>query len=198
MQEGKPDAKGKYYEFRGKCLPMTRENFNETAFTKPGGLGEEGLYHEGTRYLSCMLLEMERGRPFFLSSTVRDENDQLAVALTNPDLIRNGHYSAPALARSLGISQPTVSRCLTALRERGFSIRSIRDGNGWSYLVAAERSHAGWSAHEVAGASDGPGEATSRRPELTHPTVDRFRQWGPAVLYVGARLRLDPRVPLRR
>lgn len=26
---------------------------------KPGGLGEEGLYHEGMRYLSCLLLEME-------------------------------------------------------------------------------------------------------------------------------------------
>jgi hypothetical protein len=24
----------------------------------PGGLGEEGLYHEGTRYLSCLLLEL--------------------------------------------------------------------------------------------------------------------------------------------
>lgn len=43
-----------------------------------------------TRYLSCLLLELAGGRPFFLSSTVRDENDQLAVALTNPDLIRDG------------------------------------------------------------------------------------------------------------
>ena len=57
---------------------------------KPGGLGEEGLYHCGTRHLSCFLLEMEGGRPFFLSSNVRDENDQLAVALTNTDLLRNG------------------------------------------------------------------------------------------------------------
>jgi glycogen debranching enzyme len=67
--------------------------FDHYGDIKPGGLGEEGLYHEGTRYLSCLLLEMEGGRPFFLSSTVRDENDQLAVALTNPDLLREGQVS---------------------------------------------------------------------------------------------------------
>src|SRR5262245_46924210 len=62
---------------------------------KPGGLGEEGLYHEDTRYLSCLLLELEESRPFFLSSTVRDENDQLAVTLTNPDLCHGGEVRVP-------------------------------------------------------------------------------------------------------
>ncbi|HVO23920.1 MAG TPA: amylo-alpha-1,6-glucosidase [Candidatus Margulisiibacteriota bacterium] len=62
---------------------------------KSGGLGEEGLYHDGTRFLSCLLLELEGQRPFFLSSTVREENDQLAVALTNPDLLRNGELWLP-------------------------------------------------------------------------------------------------------
>ena len=57
---------------------------------KPGGLGEEGLYHDGTRFLSCLLLDLEGQRPFFLSSAIREENDQLAVALTNPDLLRQG------------------------------------------------------------------------------------------------------------
>src|SRR5215467_14171787 len=64
--------------------------FDHYGDIKPGGLGEEGLYHEGTRYLSCLLLELAGSRPFFLSSTVRDENDQLAVTLTNPDLLRDG------------------------------------------------------------------------------------------------------------
>ena len=62
---------------------------------RPGGLGEEGLYHDGTRFLSCFLLELEAQRPFFLSSTVREENDQLAVALTNPDLLRDGEVWLP-------------------------------------------------------------------------------------------------------
>jgi glycogen debranching enzyme len=69
--------------------------FDHYGDIKPGGLGEEGLYHEGTRYLSCWLLDLEGGRPFFLSSTVRDENDQLTVALTNPDLLQDGRIRVP-------------------------------------------------------------------------------------------------------
>lgn len=69
--------------------------FDHYGDIKPGGLGEEGLYYQGTRFLSCLVLELEGGRPFFLSSTVRDENDQLAVALTNPDLMHDGQLRLP-------------------------------------------------------------------------------------------------------
>src|SRR5262245_18089379 len=69
--------------------------FDHYGDIKPGGLGEEGLYHEDTRYLSCLVLELEGSRPFFLGSTVRDENDQLAVALTNPDLLHDGRVRVP-------------------------------------------------------------------------------------------------------
>ncbi|HJZ55348.1 MAG TPA: amylo-alpha-1,6-glucosidase [Gemmataceae bacterium] len=69
--------------------------FDHLGQIKPGGLGEEGLYHEGTRYLSCLLLELDGRRPFFLGSTVRDENDQLSVALTNPDEVRDGRVVVP-------------------------------------------------------------------------------------------------------
>jgi glycogen debranching enzyme len=69
--------------------------FDHYGDIQPGGLGEAGLYHEGTRFLSGLMLEMEGGRPFYLSSTVRDENDQLAVALTNPDLLRDGQVCIP-------------------------------------------------------------------------------------------------------
>src|SRR5271165_5008991 len=61
----------------------------------PGGLGEQGLYHQGTRYLSCLAMDLDDQPPFFLGSTVRDENDQLSVALTNPDRIRDGHIEVP-------------------------------------------------------------------------------------------------------
>jgi glycogen debranching enzyme len=69
--------------------------FDHYGDIKAGGLGEEGLYHDDARYLSCLLLQLEGSRPFFLSSTVRDENDQLAVALTNPDLLRDGGVRIP-------------------------------------------------------------------------------------------------------
>jgi N-terminal domain of (some) glycogen debranching enzymes len=73
----------------------TFADFDHYGDMKSGGLGEAGLYHEGTRYLCCLLLELEGGGPFFLGSSVRDENDQLAVTLTNPDLLRDGQVRLP-------------------------------------------------------------------------------------------------------
>ncbi len=64
--------------------------FDHFGDVKPTGLGEEGLYHEGTRYLSCLILALEHARPMFLSSTVRQDNEVLTVDLTNPDVSRGG------------------------------------------------------------------------------------------------------------
>jgi biotin operon repressor len=61
--------------------------------------------------------------------------NRLADMLT---LIRSGGESTPSLAEKLGISQPTVSRCLTALRERGYTIRSVKEDTGWSYELVSE------------------------------------------------------------
>jgi acyl-homoserine lactone acylase PvdQ len=36
---GHPQATGKFYMYKGKCLPMTHETFNETSNTKAGGAG---------------------------------------------------------------------------------------------------------------------------------------------------------------
>src|SRR5260370_13156608 len=60
-----------------------------------GGLGEQGLYHHGTRHLSRFRLDLDGRPPFFLSSTVRGENDQLAVALTNFDVVQDGEVRVP-------------------------------------------------------------------------------------------------------
>lgn len=53
-------------------------------------------------------------------------------------LIREGKYSTPKLATALNLSPPTISRCLTALRQRGYSIRAVNDGGNWSYELAGE------------------------------------------------------------
>ena len=50
-------------------------------------------------------------------------------------LIRSVKYSTPLLAAQLGISVPTVSRDVTALRERGHDIRSERREEGWRYVL---------------------------------------------------------------
>jgi glycogen debranching enzyme len=69
--------------------------FDHYGDIRPIGLCEEGVYHKGTRYLSCLILVVGRKRPMFLSSTVREDNDLLAIDLTNPDLAANGHVSVP-------------------------------------------------------------------------------------------------------
>lgn len=52
-------------------------------------------------------------------------------------LVETGHYSTPRLAEELGVSIPTVSRDVTALRERGYDIRSQRLSDGsWRYRLA--------------------------------------------------------------
>lgn len=55
-------------------------------------------------------------------------------------LIRSGGFSAPRIAEFLGVSIPTVSRDVTALRERGYDIRSERKGDGWRYVLGKESS----------------------------------------------------------
>jgi hypothetical protein len=50
-------------------------------------------------------------------------------------LIRTGRYSTPKLAEEVAVSIPTISRCVTALRERGHDIRAEKHPNGWRYVL---------------------------------------------------------------
>lgn len=48
--------------------------------------GPQGLYHEGTRFLSIYELSLGKQRPLLLSATVKEDNALLTVDLTNPDM----------------------------------------------------------------------------------------------------------------
>ena len=50
-------------------------------------------------------------------------------------LIATGVYSTPKFAEELGVSIPTVSRYVAALRDRGFVILAKKDGNTWRYVL---------------------------------------------------------------
>ncbi|GIK18952.1 MAG: hypothetical protein BroJett004_11160 [Planctomycetota bacterium] len=50
-------------------------------------------------------------------------------------MIRKGSYSTPRIAEELGVSIPTISRDVTALRQRGHDIRAERGTNGWRYVL---------------------------------------------------------------
>jgi len=69
--------------------------FDRYGDSRPVGLGEEGIYHEGTRFLSRLELRLGNTRPLLLSSTVRDDNTLLAVDLTNPDIRAGDQVTVP-------------------------------------------------------------------------------------------------------
>ena len=52
------------------------------------------------------------------------------------ELIGTGEYSTPRLAEHVGVSIPTISRYVQALRERGHDIRSEKVSEGWRYVLA--------------------------------------------------------------
>jgi glycogen debranching enzyme len=54
------------------------------------GTGEQGLYHEGTRYLSRFRLRLNGHRPLILSARVKEDNELFGADLTNPDIPLSG------------------------------------------------------------------------------------------------------------
>jgi biotin operon repressor len=54
-------------------------------------------------------------------------------------LVRAGRYCAEELATELGVSVPTVSRGIAALRHRGHSIRAAKQAGVWRYTLTAEK-----------------------------------------------------------
>ncbi|HLY09355.1 MAG TPA: amylo-alpha-1,6-glucosidase [Planctomycetota bacterium] len=59
----------------------------------PIGHGEQGIYHEGTRYLSRLEFRLQDRQPFLLSSTVKEQVAVLSVNLTNPDISTGDHVT---------------------------------------------------------------------------------------------------------
>jgi glycogen debranching enzyme len=101
--------------------------FDHYGDIRPTGLGEEGVYHEGTRFLSALVLSVENERPLFLSSTVKEENDLLAVDLTNQDLAGRGQDFVPRgtvhIARLKFLWRAV---CYEELRVRNYGPRPLR------------------------------------------------------------------------
>lgn len=71
-------------------------------------------------------------------------------------LIKTGHYSTPALAEEVGVSIPTISRIVAALREQGYDIHSERTGSGWRYVLAGKK------AQRVVGKAQDKASGSSR------------------------------------
>ena len=63
-------------------------------------------------------------------------------------LIGTGRFSTPMLAKKTGVSIPTISRCVTALRRRGHGIRAEKHGNSWRYVITRSTKKHGQSESE--------------------------------------------------
>src|SRR5512140_1055230 len=59
--------------------------FDHAGMIRRAGMGELGIYHDGTRFLSSFELAVARRRPMLRGSTVRHDG-VLAVDLANPDI----------------------------------------------------------------------------------------------------------------
>ncbi len=59
------------------------------------GIGEQGIYHHGTRHLSQYEFTVEGERPLLLSSDVTRDNHLLAVDLSNPDILFEPNLQLP-------------------------------------------------------------------------------------------------------
>lgn len=68
-------------------------------------------------------------------------------------LVREGCHSTPRMAELLRVSVPTVSRDLTALRQRGHDIRAERTDDGWHYVLRQHRAPANQPSDEQSGQS---------------------------------------------
>jgi len=54
-------------------------------------------------------------------------------------LVRSGSYSSPALAKKLGVSEPTVYRDILFLKRQGHPIESVRLSANWAYQLPSEK-----------------------------------------------------------
>jgi glycogen debranching enzyme len=69
--------------------------FNRYGDIEPFGLGEHGIFFEGTRYLSEFVLNVWNARPLLLSSTIKPDNFVFTADLENVDVGEDQHVTIP-------------------------------------------------------------------------------------------------------
>jgi glycogen debranching enzyme len=86
-----------YSEDRSRVLKQdeTLAVFDRYGDFHPLSTGSQGLFFEGTRYLSRLEMRLEGQRLSVLSSAVVRDNALLTVDLTNPDIFSHGEFRLP-------------------------------------------------------------------------------------------------------
>jgi glycogen debranching enzyme len=108
--------------------------FDHYGDIQPIGLREQGVYQEGTRFLSRLFFHIGGARPLFLSSNVLENNALLAIDLTNPDLHSAGKLMVPRgtlhIFRSKFLWQ---GRCYERLRLSNFGSEAVELELGFEF-----------------------------------------------------------------
>jgi len=86
----------------------------------PKEASEEGLYHDGTRFLSRFELLLYGQQPLLLSSTVSADNALFEADLTNPDLRRDG---------TVAVARGDINICRTRMLWDGCCVERIQVTN---------------------------------------------------------------------
>ncbi len=99
--------------------------FDRWGDIKSVGLGEEGLYHRGTRHLSGMRLRIGDERPLVLGSTARRDNSRLAIDLTNPDMTIDGRMLRSGTVHLSRTKVLWAAACHERIEIRNFGEESV-------------------------------------------------------------------------
>jgi glycogen debranching enzyme len=75
----------------GNCFAV----FNRYGDIEPLGLGEHGIFFQGSRHVSELVLSVWDSRPLLLSSTVKSDNFVFTADLANVDITENGELTVP-------------------------------------------------------------------------------------------------------
>jgi len=86
------------------------------------------IYHNQRIYLGSYLSGRKEGSMPYERSRMIEERFQKTLFL-----IEKKRLNAGQLALELGVSRPTAHRIITELKRRGYSIRSVHEGDGWRY-----------------------------------------------------------------
>jgi len=88
--------------------------------------GSQGLYHEGTRFLSRFELTINGERPLLLSSMVKEDNVLLTIDLMSSDMRHEGQVEIPRGALHLSRARFLWrGRCFERVRVHNYSLLSV-------------------------------------------------------------------------
>ncbi len=110
--------------------------FNEFGDIDTSARQDEGLYHDGTRFLSELTFSLVGGRPLLLSAATRRDNLLVSFDLTNPDIYQSGRVIVPrASIHIFRIKLIWGGACFERIHIRNFSGEPLQVTAGLAFAA---------------------------------------------------------------